>query len=206
MSIDPSVSRLSTKAAAAECGHRRSQNTSAFLGVAQVQKGLAWLFPRTVGGRFLLAAFAVLGLVTGAGCGGKKRPQFLDGAVPVTGMVTVDGKPLVRATVTLTPDVGSTGGRQAVAITREDGSYEAFTSVPGLSPEESKGVVPGTYAVTISCIAMPDGAALPADIIDEHDAVSRGAKQLVPVQFTNVETTKLRVTIAPPSVQHDLAL
>jgi len=162
---------------------------------------------RSAASRWFVRGCLAVGLLTGsAGCGGKARHDFLAGAVPVAGTVTVDGKPLARATVTLTPDITSVGGRQAVAITKEDGTYEASTSVPGLSLEESKGVVPGTYTVTVTCIGMPDGAPMPADIVDEHDAVSRGAKQLVPERFTKIETTNLRVTVAPPAVQHDLAL
>lgn len=162
---------------------------------------------RSVSRRWFVVGCVAVGFHASiTGCGGKPRHEFLAGAVPVAGTVTVDGKPLARATVTLTPDITSAGGRQAVAITKEDGTYEASTSVPGLSLEESKGVVPGTYTVTVTCIGMPDGAPMPADIVDEHDAVSRGAKQLVPERFTKVETTKLRVTVAPPAVQHDLAL
>ena len=145
--------------------------------------------------------------VAALGCGGAPHQhEFLNEAVPVTGKVTVDGKPLARATVTFTPDITSTGGRQALAITKDDGSYELSTAVPGLSLEQSKGALPGDYAVTVSCIAMPDGEPLPADIIDEHDAVSRGAKQLVPQRFTKIETTKLRAKVAAPAMQHDLAM
>ena len=37
-----------TKSSAAGCGDWQPQKTSAFLGVAQVEKGHGWLFPRTV--------------------------------------------------------------------------------------------------------------------------------------------------------------
>lgn len=157
--------------------------------------------------RVRMGVVVVLGMVVGlVGCGSGPEHGFLKQLVPATGRVTVDGKPLGGATVTFSPDIESSGGRHAMATTRDDGTYELSTAVPGVSPEDSKGVVPGEYIVTISKIAMEDGSPFPDDIVDEYDAVSRGAKQFVPPQYTDPGTSPLKVSVAAPKAEHNFEL
>jgi len=150
----------------------------------------------------VLTVAALLWIV---GCGSKGDLGFLSGAVPATGRVTVGGKPLPDATVTFIP-VPQSGGRTATAVTDESGAYEMSTMASGVSPDESKGVLPGGYTVVISRVAMPDGSPPPADIIDENDAIAKGMKQYVPAQYTNPETSPLKVTVASPKAENNFDL
>lgn len=147
----------------------------------------------------------VCGLLALAGCKPKADLGFLSGAVPVTGRVTVDGKPLPFASITFFPTVQS-AGRTAVAVTAEDGTYEMSTMVPQVPLTDSKGVIPSDYTVVISRVAMPDGTPPPADIIDEADAIAKGAKQLVPTKYTAPHTTPLKVTVASPQTEKNFEL
>jgi hypothetical protein len=127
----------------------------------------------------------------------------LEGAVPATGRVTLGGKPLPGAIVRFVP---KTGGRDARAVTDQSGVYQMSTVVPRVAPDKSKGVVPGEYVVVISRVAMPDGTPPPADIIDENDAIAKGARQSVPAKYTNPETSPLKVRVAPPKAENDFKL
>jgi len=151
----------------------------------------------------LLAMGAMLWI---AGCGGKGALSFMSNAVPATGRVTVEGKPLPGANIRFVPTIGSTGGREATAITDESGAYEMSTLAPGVPPDQSKGVIPGEYVVAISRVAMPDGGPPPADIIDENDAIAKGLKQYVPAQYTNPERSPLKITVASPKTEKNFDL
>lgn len=155
--------------------------------------------------RFVL----VLALATGwiaAGCGSGSAPPFLKDLVPATGRVTVNGSPIAGASVTFSPDISVTGGRHAMAVTDADGNYEMMTLVPGVSQSKCKGVLPGEYVVSISRIALPDGAQLPDDVTDEGEALARGAKQLVPAKYTNPGSSTLKVNVAPPKAENHFDL
>ncbi len=80
------------------------------------------------------------------------------------------------------------------------------TLAPGVSPDQSKGVIPGEYVVVLSRVAMPDGGPPPADIIDENDAIAKGLKQYVPAKYTNPETSPLKVTVASPKAENNFDL
>jgi len=151
----------------------------------------------------VLAMGAILWIV---GCGAKRNLDFLKDAVPATGHVTLAGKPLPGATVSFIPTIQSAGGRDATGVTDASGVYQMSTLVSGVSPDQSKGVVPGEYVVVISRVAMPDGTPPPADIIDENDAIAKGARQSVPAKYTNPETSPLKVRVAPPKAENDFKL
>ncbi|MDZ7620788.1 MAG: hypothetical protein U1E05_27615 [Patescibacteria group bacterium] len=140
------------------------------------------------------------------GCGSGSAPPFAKDLVPATGRVTVNGSPLAGATVTFSPDISVAGGRHAMAVTDAEGMYEMVTLVPGASQSKCKGVLPGEYVVSISRIALPDGAQLPEDVIDEGEALAQGAKQLVPARFTNPNNSPLKVTAAPPNAENHFDL
>ena len=94
----------------------------------------------------------------------------------------------------------------ATGVTDESGMYELITSVPGTSPDESKGALPGEYVVAISRIAMPDGAPFPEGITEENEALAQGAKQFVPAELTDPQTSTLKATVASPSAENDFEL
>jgi hypothetical protein len=87
-----------------------------------------------------------------AGCAGDSGPRL----VPVSGTVTLNGKPLEGAVVTFVPDAANKEGRPGEDITGPEGNYKVMTS--GRS-----GVVPGKYKVTITkAPALPSGPAMEA--------------------------------------------
>ena len=140
------------------------------------------------------------------GCWSQQKPAFMKGLVPATGRVTLKGKPLPGATVRFVPPITAEGGRDAMAMTDKDGRYELSTLVPGVAPKDSKGALPGEYVVAISCIAMPDGAPFPPGILDENDALGKGAKQFVPAKQTDPATSTLKATVAAPKAENNFDL
>lgn len=70
-----------------------------------------------------------------AGCG-PGRPKTL----PVTGVVTLDGKPLEEASVLFAPEGG---GRPATGLTDKEGRFRLGTFVPG------DGALPGKHLVSV---------------------------------------------------------
>ncbi|HOM17966.1 MAG TPA: hypothetical protein PLQ00_11595 [Thermoguttaceae bacterium] len=93
----------------------------------------------------------ILAVVAGLeGCG-SGRPK----TIPVTGVVTLDGKPIEGANVTFYPDTGESAGagsqqkkadatvRPATGTTDKDGKFTLKTFEPG------DGALPGKYKVAI---------------------------------------------------------
>lgn len=141
-----------------------------------------------------------------AGCGSKNNPPFLKDLIPATGRVTLKGQPLAGANVMFIPPASATGGRDAMGVTDAQGVYELSAVVPGVTPDKCKGALPGDYVVVISRIAMPDGAPFPSDIVDENDAIAKGAKQAVPAVYTNPATSTLKAKVAGPKAENNFEL
>lgn len=78
----------------------------------------------------------LLGLLHVAGCGPTRPTMY-----PVSGVVTLDGKPLAGASVALVPIAE---GMLAVGTTQPDGSFQMQTF------ENNDGARPGKYRVTVS--------------------------------------------------------
>lgn len=82
-------------------------------------------------------AIALAPLVSGCGEGGPAL-------VPVSGTVTINGKPLEGANVQFNPDLSSNkDGQYAEDTTGPEGNYKLMT-------KGRSGIVPGKYKVTIS--------------------------------------------------------
>jgi hypothetical protein len=95
--------------------------------------------------RLLLLGLAVL---LALGCGGSKK------IVPVSGKVTVDGKPMADLTVTFSPEAepGSIeGGISSTGKTNADGEYTLTTS------DGRKGAQVGKHRVSIVLLAADPG-------------------------------------------------
>ncbi len=86
--------------------------------------------------RRVATAAAVAGFLVGCGESGPKL-------VPVTGTVTLNGKPLEGAVVSFQPDASMPGAMPAEDVTGPDGNYKALT-------KGRSGVVPGKYKVVVS--------------------------------------------------------
>lgn len=96
----------------------------------------------------------------------------------VSGLVTLDGKPLAGAAVTYIPEGP---GQPSVATADESGRYTLETI-------NTAGVKPGTYKVVVTKIAFTP--------VDERTGV--GGQPLpspVPAKYTKVETSGLSITV-----------
>ncbi len=72
------------------------------------------------------------------GCGSGKPS-----AVPVTGVVTLDGNPVEKAAVMLMPTDSKTGGQPSSGLTDGQGKFTLKTEKVG------PGVLPGSYQATV---------------------------------------------------------
>jgi hypothetical protein len=136
----------------------------------------------------LLASFAV-GLV---GCSETTSTSL----IPVTGNVTMDGKPLAGASITFT-GIGSTPGLGGVGVTDDAGNFEVSHFRAG------KGLDAGDYKVMISKLVMSDGAPIPAGTLSIAELSTR---QLVPRRYNDVNNTILKVTVKDGGDPVSLAL
>lgn len=107
-----------------------------------------------------------------AGCGGSDLPEL----VPLTGTVSLAGKPLKDAQVLFQPE----GGRPSFAYTDEDGEFELHYM------EGTPGVKAGPGKIAISTAVEPDP--------DSDDpARQQGRKEQAPAVVTTVEKTPIKV-------------
>ena len=91
--------------------------------------------------RFPCRPICLVLLLLALGCSGPKIPK----TVPVSGRVTMDGKPLVNALVMFSPeDSKNQRTQEASGFTDENGSYSLKLNING-----TPGVAPGRYVVHI---------------------------------------------------------
>lgn len=110
------------------------------------------------------------------GCSGPSGPP-LPKVVPVTGKVTLDGKPLANANLEFIP---TAGGVEASGKTNAEGVYE-------LAIRANKGTPQGNYKVTIEKRVKPDGSEL-----TEGGGVG---EQVLPTKYWERATTELTATV-----------
>jgi hypothetical protein len=116
------------------------------------------------------------------GCGGERGPEL----APVTGLVTLDGKPLAGALVTFVPQ-GETRGQGSFAHTDAAGKFELQTT------DGQKGAVAGTYKVLVNKLVNPDGTDyVPTEEVSPMDS---NAREILPPQYSSHERTRLTATI-----------
>jgi hypothetical protein len=134
--------------------------------------------------RLVWSILCACGLFTLAGCGGLKL-------VPVSGKVTLGGKPLYGGAVSFVPDAskGNNARVSCMGPIRFDGRYELTTS--GITESGTgKGAPPGWYKVTL-LTTLPGTPAI-----------------TVNPKYLNVDTTPLSIeVVADPEPGHyDLKL
>lgn len=126
------------------------------------------------------------------GCGSKavKKSANLD-LVPVSGTITLDGKPLPEATLSFlyqgAPPEGFIGSG---AVSDAQGHYEVSTL-------GQKGTVPGTYKVTVSKLVNATGLPIkPEEGMDmEQLRAAGGVKESVPPKYADGGSTDLTTTV-----------
>lgn len=120
-------------------------------------------------------------LLTGCGGSAAPTPPIPAELIPVSGNVTLDGKPLPDALVLFLPPASTDPWREARGVTDAQGHYELIYY------GEHKGTVPGEHEVRIT-------ARDPADI----------EKQIVPETYNTRST--LNKTVTPETTTIDFAL
>ena len=145
---------------------------------------------------FLQPSLVLLACLVGvSGCG--RRPQGYPETAPVSGRVTLDGKPLAGATICFSPPEG----RSSSATTDQAGWYEL--SYAG----RVKGAMPGRNRVTISK-PVPDD---PANLTQEERALLEAGEfslpfvELLPDRYRG-KTSELTADVEPGRNTHDFDL
>jgi len=116
--------------------------------------------------------------LSAAGCGAKP--------VPTKGVVTVDGKPLAKATVMFTSQ--ESGGKDATGLTDANGGFELTTA------HGKDGALPGLYKVTVHYsepIDVPPNVKSPRDVQKIQANADRKAL-VVPKIYTRQDQTPLQ--------------
>ncbi|MFH1266896.1 MAG: carboxypeptidase-like regulatory domain-containing protein [Planctomycetota bacterium] len=142
----------------------------------------------------LLSACTMLLPLLGCEQGAKDLPDL----VPVSGSVKLDGEPLKGAMVTFSP-TGNTRGVGGAGLSDESGRYELKTR--GVDA----GVPVGEYQVTCSKLVMPDGSDIPPGT-DDALLLGSGTQQVVPVEYTDPQATKLTATVPAGGATIDFEL
>jgi hypothetical protein len=130
------------------------------------------------------ATLTALALLTGCGRDGLNL-------APVTGVVTMDGKPVAEASVIFAPN-DSKAGPPAIGATNEQG---AFTLVTANRP----GAVVGEHRVAVSkseATVIPQRRGLPIYRV----------KEALPPKFGSVETSGLTATVRDDDNQLEVKL
>lgn len=114
------------------------------------------------------------------GCGGGKPAT-------VTGIVTIDGKPLSNGTVTYSP---AGGGMKAIGLIKSDGSYQIKTN-------SDAGIDIGEY----------DVAVVSREVISSGpDSPPMPGKYVAPKHYGNMKTSGLHYQVEKGSNQIDIDL
>ena len=117
-----------------------------------------------------------------AGCG-PKHPN-LPAQYPVTGKITLDGKPLPGAGIMYLPR-GNTRGTGSFGMTDKEGSYTLKSDHGGPGAPE------GEYAVTISRVVNRDGT----PYVPRPDAAEAGERETLPGHYSDSMKTILRANV-----------
>jgi hypothetical protein len=104
----------------------------------------------------------------------------------VTGLVTLDGKPLSAAYVSFTP-VGATKGAGSSGRTNAEGHYTLKNQGGGA------GASAGNYRVVISKLVMPDGSDFPAN--SKVGPMDSPAKETLAPIYSDPGRTTLEATV-----------
>jgi hypothetical protein len=128
--------------------------------------------------------------------------------VPVSGKVTLDGKPLPYKSVYYHPEPG-TPGTGAATTTKEDGSYSLLAIRNG-AVKTLPGVPAGSYKVVITEPKVPVGPAAEVPAGQPEPAVGPAGpsrkRAEIPARYSKPETTPLRVEVPPEGGTLDLKL
>lgn len=139
------------------------------------------------------ASILVLALLSTVGCGGDGRPP----RVPVSGVITVDQKPVAEAAVMFLPVAG---GRPAIGTTDAAGRFVLTTF------DDGDGAIIGEHKVSVTKVKVTgvtptadglSGTTEPGGVQEEY---------IVPKKYADPETSGLTATVdkGMPEITFDL--
>jgi hypothetical protein len=131
------------------------------------------------------------------GCGAEPPPKPPN-LVPVTGAVTMGGKPLEGAVVIFLPQTQGNVAFSATGATDAKGEYKLQTRS---GQELHDGVPTGEYKVIVTRMVKPDGTTLTPDPSTPPAMV--GARESVAPKFSNPIQTTLKATVSDSSKKFD---
>jgi hypothetical protein len=116
------------------------------------------------------------------------------GFTPVTGRVTLDGKPLTGGEVRFTPDPTSNKGPQSISPLGPDGSFELR------GPGGRLGAVPGDHRVSVTLPHLTEAPTPPSEAAGTGVPPARAAAAApqgppLPAKYASPETSGLTATI-----------
>ena len=132
-----------------------------------------------------------------AGCGKGVVPP--DPSVVVTGVVTMDGKPLSKATVRFVPKEGAKQGFGGSGVTDSAGKYELRSLV---GEEAAVGTPPGKYTIIITKMVKPDGSV--ADMMEPP--MMSAAKESIPLRYSDTASSILNENVSSSGGTFDFSL
>ena len=153
-------------------------------------------------GKLSVSTLVAVGIVL-SGCSNSSKPP----TYPVTGTVTMQGKPVAGAAITFVP---TTEGEAASAITDSEGKYALTTWAAG------DGARPGEYRVKVS--KQEQQAVDPSKLVQnlsteeeqkiyvENKKPAPPAKSLIPSKFENEETSGLVHKVEEKPTTFDIKL
>ena len=146
---------------------------------------------------FTLALLGVCFILL-TGCGPAKNPRAIH-LVLGKGLITVDGKPLVGATITFIPTEDNQFATQSVALSDIKGNFSATTFNSG------DGIHPGNYLVTVDCVEtishVSDEEIARAEASGVPISIKTTIRSLIPTRYNSSETSGLTIEIPPKGNQ-----
>jgi hypothetical protein len=139
-----------------------------------------------------LPAIAFLALAL-AGCGKAKGPETF----PVTGAVTMDGKPVAEAMIQFTPASASAEGGIAAGMagaqarTDAEGRY-AMSIMLDQGKTTKPGLPAGDYIVSVQKLEFPGGAA----------SATSPPHNVLPAKYATAQTSPLKATVKANGENH----
>lgn len=130
------------------------------------------------------------------GCAKEEPPPDVPELIPVSGTVTLDGKPVEGAVVLFIP-TGSTNF-SALGATDAEGKYKLQTRT---GQQLRDGVPAGEYRVAVSRMVKPDGSPLPPDPSTPPAMV--GAREQIAPEFSLPGQSRLKARVAQGSNTFD---
>jgi len=139
------------------------------------------------------------GLLAGCGSAPSGIPD-LGETVKVSGVVTLDGKPLADAGVKFHP-ISDKGFQGATGMTDAEGKYDLGMIIG--AKDRKPGVVPGKYKVTVSRWRLKDDRPMTEA---KGDPMMDGAHETAPGVTSNPDTTLLWYEVPAGGGTYDIPL